>query len=294
VSRVHATSDGTRPSRRRFDHDAAFAFWHNAGGQRRTWEDVASQFGVSMNGVWKAACRDGWHERAAELEEQARKAVDKRAVKSIEARIRDDLALIDATKIAYARGLQDGKVTVSASEMAQLIRVEQLLTGGPSERIAGETESHRRSLAEIESELASLDPAEVDAMLDADAIVADRLALPPAPDTAMSEPVAAGDSEPESEPTPPAPALTAGSSASPDESAVVEAEVVDEDEPTRPDGMTLSEWEEHRSRVDAWGFDERGRGPLARAVGLRGVQESSGGRGLWGDQGDGLAGQIGR
>jgi hypothetical protein len=191
MTKVSPAIAATRPSRRKFDHDAAFRFWHNPGGQRRTYDDVAAEFGVSAVAVFKAASREDSPQRAWEIEERARREADKRAVKTIEQRIREDLALIDATKVRFAQALKAGQVDASSiTDFVALVKLEQVLTGGPSERLAGETGGHRRSLEEIEAELAELPHEQVAAIVDADAAVSARV-LP------VGEPEPSGNAEPE-------------------------------------------------------------------------------------------------
>ena len=226
---------------------------------------MAGEFGVTEGAVFRAACREGWHERAHEIEALARREAQKRAVKTVARRVEEALSLVDATKLAYAKGLKSGQVTVSASEMAQMLKLEQVLVGGPSERLAGETSEHRRSLAEIEAEMAALEPAEVDAILVADAIVAERLELPPGQDTAVSEPVAPGDTEADAVPS----SMPDAASEAPSLPADVEAEAVaadaDEAEPEL-DGKGF--WRDQQPGLGDWSradfAEQLERGPRER------------------------------
>ncbi len=205
MSRIKAASTNPRPSRRVFDHEAAFRYWHNADGQRRTYREVAEEFGVSERGVFQAAMREDWPSRAWGIEEEARRQADRRATKTIAQRIEEDLRLIDAGKLAVARRLQAGTVDADLGDLVALIKTEMLLTGGASERVGVESEAHRRSLDEIERELADLPVEVVDAQLAADQIVERRVreldkASEPdaaASETAVSVPIAAAEDEPE-------------------------------------------------------------------------------------------------
>ena len=126
---VPAASVTPRPSRRKFDHEAAFRYWHNPGGQRRRIEDVALEYGVTPEAIVKAASREDWHGRAWEIEEAARKQADRRAVKTVAQRIEEDLRLIDAGKLAVARRLQAGQIDADLGDLVALINTEILLTG---------------------------------------------------------------------------------------------------------------------------------------------------------------------
>jgi hypothetical protein len=249
-----------RPSRRKFDHDAAFDYWLNPGGQRRSYNEVARQFGVAEPSVLRVASFNDWPARAWEIEQQAHEAAAKRAVKTVAQRIEEDLRLIDAGKLAVARRLQAGTIVADLGDLVALVKLEQVLVGGPSERIAGETEQHRRSLEEIEAELAGLEPAQVDALIEADEAVTARLAVAELP---VGEPVAAGDDGPEDSPV----SMPDATSAPPvDEAEVVDGEVVEERE--RPDGVTVEEWRQAReANPDAWMGTPGAKGPMQRAAG---------------------------
>jgi hypothetical protein len=219
----------TRPEIRKWDREVAFFWWLAPGGDRHSYAEVATKFGVSTAAVKQAARVEDWTIRAAEIEEKARAAAARSATKTIEARIRDDLQLIEGTKLVYARGLQSGHATVSASEMAAMIKVEMLISGAATERISGESAGARRSLEEIEKELAELPEAAVDAILVADAVVAGRVAELPAPGaTTHHHPQPeSSDLEPEPEPEPLVDADLVGP---PDDEALAEAELAAERE----------------------------------------------------------------
>ena len=146
-------------------------------------------FGVSEPTIVRAVSVEDWPMRAWRIEDEARRAADKRATRTVAQRIERALAIVDATASLYPRGLQSGQTTISASEMAQMLKLEQVLVGGPSERIAGESGEHRRSLAEIEAELAELGDDQVGALLAADRVVQERVAeLPAAGETNDCDP----------------------------------------------------------------------------------------------------------
>ena len=251
-----------RMARRKFDHAKAEAYWRNDGGQRRTFAAVAAEFGVSTVAVLRVAEREDWHGTAARLDELARRESERRAVKTIAQRIDEDLRLIDAGKVAVARRLQAGQIDADLSDLVALIKVEQLLVGGPSERLGVETAGHRRSLAEIEAELAALEPAQVDALVVADEVVRQRVAELPAAGVA-------GDSA--HDPLPSQPEADAAAIHEPVGAPVAAAEGVDagtlEGEVVAP--QTAAERFADSERATAAPEFERwrdGRGPLEQAT----------------------------
>ena len=144
--------------KRSVDPDEAFAYWYNDG-EGRTQAAVAERYGVALRTVERWARDDKWPERSARLDAAAREAADKRLEKQAADRIRHNLQLIAATKAAYAKRLQAGDMSVSPTELASLIKVEQLLTGGVTERTSdasGRDESQRVILEAVADELGGL------------------------------------------------------------------------------------------------------------------------------------------
>ncbi len=63
--------------------EEAFAYYVGLG-PGRSYEAVAEHFGVSRRGIVKAAGREGWAERIAEIDRRARRRVDEQAVETLE------------------------------------------------------------------------------------------------------------------------------------------------------------------------------------------------------------------
>jgi hypothetical protein len=156
-------------SRHRYDHEAAFMSWWNEGKRRRL-TDVAREYGVRYETLLATVKKERWYERAealdAEVEEQTRKVIGK----TIADRRLENLKLIDTLKARFARYLTTNAVAAPTTrELIELFRIEELLTGGATERVGGETprSSAALSLAALEEELAALDDGQVDADVEA-------------------------------------------------------------------------------------------------------------------------------
>lgn len=154
-----------QPNKRRADPDEAFAYYHN-GGEYRTQAAVAEHFGVARRTVEKWVAEHDWNARASRLEAAARDAADKKLAQQAADRIKHNLQLIAASKAAYARRLKAGDVNVSPTELVALIKAEQLLTGGVTERTSdasGRDESQRAVLEAVADELGGLSVEQLEA-----------------------------------------------------------------------------------------------------------------------------------
>lgn len=147
-----------RPATRKVDREEAFAYWYNDG-DGRTQGEVATHFGVNRRSVEGWASSDDWNGRAAKLDAAARARTEKQLERQAAERIRVNLELIRATKTAYAQRLKDKDVKPSPTELVALIKAEQLLTGGVTERTSDASvrdESQRAVLEAVADELGGL------------------------------------------------------------------------------------------------------------------------------------------
>lgn len=154
-----------QPNQRKADRDVAFSFWY-ADGAYRTHREVAAEFGVSQHAVEIWASEEDWNARAIRLDGEARGRLEKQMAKRAAERIRQNLELIRATKAVYARQLADGKKAVSPTELVALIKAEQLLTGGVTERTSDASvrdESQRAVLEAVADELGGLSVEQLEA-----------------------------------------------------------------------------------------------------------------------------------
>jgi hypothetical protein len=116
----------------------AFDFYLGLGAAR-SYQATADRFGVTKKAVTKRATKEGWQERAAEIERKARVAIDQKASESIEVmneRHLKAVRLVQARAIDALKSmpLASGMEAVRALDMA--LRQERLIRGEPSDRTA--------------------------------------------------------------------------------------------------------------------------------------------------------------
>ena len=109
---------------------------------------VAQEYGVSKRAVTKAAVREKWQERLADLEARARESSDKRAVETLEAmndRHLKSLKVVQrkALEALKAMSLKTAIEAVRALDLA--IKHERTIRGEPSDRTAISIEEVIRS-----------------------------------------------------------------------------------------------------------------------------------------------------
>ncbi len=114
----------------------AFSYYFSLGAER-SYEKVASHYGVTKRAITRFALRDHWQERLGEAERQAREEADQKAAKSLEAMNERHLQaarLLQGKAIEALRqmGLDRPISAVKALELG--IRTERLIRGEPSER----------------------------------------------------------------------------------------------------------------------------------------------------------------
>ncbi len=108
-------------------------------GPERSYEKVAEHYGVSKRAVTNAAGREGWPERLAKIEAEARQATDKKLGESIEAMGERHLKVVTAVLGKALETLKSLPLTnamdaVRAIDMS--LKQERLIRGEPSERTA--------------------------------------------------------------------------------------------------------------------------------------------------------------
>lgn len=130
-----------RGSKTVLDVEDAFAFWYDAGGdRRRTYGEVAQSFGVSYRTVQRAAFNNDWLGRAEHLDREAHAVADtKLAARRAEVMIRaGESALAELERFArrLPDALKDGSGALIANpyrlspgelSMTDVLRAAQLL-----------------------------------------------------------------------------------------------------------------------------------------------------------------------
>ncbi len=116
----------------------AFAFYQGLG-PGRSYESVASKFGVTKRAVTKLAQREKWAERLAELEKKARERTDEKVVESMEEMNSRHLKMMrvlqqKALEALRSMGLDNAMDAARALDLA--VRQERLIRGEPTDRSA--------------------------------------------------------------------------------------------------------------------------------------------------------------
>jgi hypothetical protein len=111
----------------------AFDFYLSLG-RERSYQTVATQYGVTKRAVTKLAAKEGWQARIVDFEKQARENGDKKAVETIEQMRERHLTTLKAVTMRAMEALSrmplnSSMEAVRAIEMA--IRQERLVRGDP-------------------------------------------------------------------------------------------------------------------------------------------------------------------
>lgn len=125
-------SDRGRPAT---DWEAAFNFYASLPPDARSYQAVATEFGVGRRTVETHGRRERWRERVREIEATAARLADEQVGRARAEQLADFRKLIEASCVAYARQLGSGQVRVTASDLVGLIKVSLQLYGEPTERV---------------------------------------------------------------------------------------------------------------------------------------------------------------
>jgi hypothetical protein len=110
-------SDRGRPV---IDWAAASAYYAGLPGDRRSYQAVADEFGVSVRTVERHGRNDGWKQRARELDRQAAERVGEQIRDKRVEELLDTLKLIEASVVTFATQLRNGTVKVTPADLARL------------------------------------------------------------------------------------------------------------------------------------------------------------------------------
>jgi hypothetical protein len=145
-------SDRGRPA---IDWEQAFAHYAALPPERRCYEAVAVEFGVSVRTVEKHGRRERWRERLRGIEAQAAAELDKTLGQARAKQLADVEKLIEASFVLYAQQLRNGDVQIKATDLPRLVKLLLELWEEPGEAAAAPVEavplvedplSERRSL----------------------------------------------------------------------------------------------------------------------------------------------------
>ena len=121
--------------RRKIPPDA-FTYYFSLGPDR-SYERVATRYGVTKRAVTRFAHRDRWQERLLEAERKAREDADQKAAKAIEAMNERHLKAARFLQTKALTELQQKPLSEAISAVKAFevgIRTERLVLGEPSER----------------------------------------------------------------------------------------------------------------------------------------------------------------
>ena len=105
--------------------------------------DLAARLGVSKQAVVQRATREGWKQRATEIERKAREASDKKAVETLESMNARHLKIAQAMQSKALAALQSVSLASGMDAMRALdmaVKLERLARGEPSDRTVVELE----------------------------------------------------------------------------------------------------------------------------------------------------------
>lgn len=106
-------------------------------GPGRSYQAVATQYGVSKQAITKAAQRESWQDRLQEAERKAREGVDERVVETLEAMNERHLKTLRLIQRKALEALASMPLTTAMEAVRALdisIGKERLVRGEPSER----------------------------------------------------------------------------------------------------------------------------------------------------------------
>jgi hypothetical protein len=113
-------SDRGRPA---IDWEQAYAYYAALPPERRSYEAVALEFGVSVRTVEKHGRLGGWRQRVRALEAQAAAELDRQLGQARTKQLADVQKLIEASFLSYAQQLRNGDVKIKAADLSRLVKL---------------------------------------------------------------------------------------------------------------------------------------------------------------------------
>jgi hypothetical protein len=117
------------------DWEAAFTFWAALTPEERSYQAVATEFGVSVRTVETHGRRERWAGRLRAIQAQAAAQTDALLASAWAERLAEVEKLLEASLVTYAQQLRGGGVRITASEFVGLVRLILQLRGEPTGRI---------------------------------------------------------------------------------------------------------------------------------------------------------------
>jgi transposase len=111
---------GSNRGRPALDWNQAFLFYAALPLERRSYAEVAAEFGVSPRTVERHGRKERWRERARELDRQASRTAAARLVEERAATLTDFERLVEASLLGYAQKLREGTLRLTAADLPRL------------------------------------------------------------------------------------------------------------------------------------------------------------------------------
>jgi hypothetical protein len=118
---------GSDRGRSSIDWQQAFQYYASLPAERRDYREVAEHFGVSVRTVERHGQKEGWRQRAYEIDREAAASAAAKLVHERAAKLADVDRLIDGSYVSYARQLREGRVRLTAADLPRLHKLRREL-----------------------------------------------------------------------------------------------------------------------------------------------------------------------
>ncbi len=142
-----------KPTEAQARAEEAFAFYASRDPKKRKYADLANLFGVSLASVKLWASKGKWRRRVADRDVRvARRAMDKAETDEADTRARY-LKIIELALMKLARGIAEGEVKGTFSDLDRLVRLKVFLEepevgqGGPQQVVVNIVRGEANALA---------------------------------------------------------------------------------------------------------------------------------------------------
>jgi hypothetical protein len=118
---------GSDRGRTAIDWQQAFHYYAALPPDQRDYRNVAEHFGVSVRTVERHGLNKHWRASAEEIDREAAEAARATLAGQRATKLSETSQLIDASYVAYAQQLRDGKVRISPADLARLDKLRREL-----------------------------------------------------------------------------------------------------------------------------------------------------------------------
>jgi hypothetical protein len=113
-------------------HKQAFEIYYGLG-PKRTYQQVATQLGVSVSAVRLMARSFDWGQRLHDRDAQVTRGAADKAIRSGIDRRSRNLKIVEGGLLRLAKDIKEGRIKGQLSDVDRLIRLEEFLLGGKAE-----------------------------------------------------------------------------------------------------------------------------------------------------------------